>query len=76
MLEVYGVRRKPGLIRCAGAAEVRVGDKIYALEDFAPAAHLRMRDELPRDKGPDIDSARALIDAILDHGVKLEQERY
>lgn len=40
LLEVYGVRRKPGLIRCAGAASLRVGAKIYALEDFAPAAHL------------------------------------
>jgi hypothetical protein len=40
LLETYGVRRKPGLIRCAGAAALRVGTKIYALEDFAPAAHL------------------------------------
>jgi hypothetical protein len=40
LLEVYGVRRKPGLIRCAGAAELRLGTKTYALEDFAPAAHL------------------------------------
>lgn len=40
LLEAYGVRRKPGLIRCAGAAELHVGKKSYALEDFAPAAHL------------------------------------
>ena len=40
LLEVYGVRRKPGLIRCAGAASLRVGEKVYALEDFTPAAHL------------------------------------
>jgi hypothetical protein len=40
LLEVYGVRRKPGLIRCAGAATLRVGTRVYALEDFTPAAHL------------------------------------
>lgn len=40
LLEAYGVRRKPGLIRCAGAAALQVGAKVYALEDFAPAAHL------------------------------------
>jgi hypothetical protein len=40
LLDVYGVRRKPGLIRCAGAAELHIGQKTYALEDFAPAAHL------------------------------------
>jgi Uncharacterized protein conserved in bacteria C-term(DUF2220) len=40
LLEVYGVRRKPGLIRCAGAADLHVGGKTYALEDFAPVAHL------------------------------------
>lgn len=34
------VRRKPGLIQCAGAAELHIGNKTYALEDFAPAAHL------------------------------------
>src|SRR5260221_5079490 len=40
LLEAYGVRRKPGLIRCAGAAAMQVGATDYALEDFAPAAHL------------------------------------
>ena len=40
LLEAYGVRRKPGLIRCAGAASLRVGSRIYQLEDFSPAAHL------------------------------------
>src|SRR3989449_2853650 len=40
LLEAYGVRRKPGLIRCAGAAMLRVGDAVYRLEDFTPAAHL------------------------------------
>ncbi len=40
LLEAYGVRRKPGLIRCAGAASLHLGGKVYALEDFAPAAHL------------------------------------
>ena len=40
LLEAYGVRRKPGLIRCAGAASLRVGSGIYQLEDFSPVAHL------------------------------------
>jgi hypothetical protein len=40
LLEAYGVRRKPGLIRCAGAATLSVGCRMYALEDFSPAAHL------------------------------------
>lgn len=40
LLEAYGVRRKPGLIRCAGAATLHVGSGVYRLEDFAPVAHL------------------------------------
>lgn len=40
LLEAYGVRRKPGLIRCAGSAMLRIGSRIYELEDFSPAAHL------------------------------------
>jgi hypothetical protein len=40
LLEAYGVRRKPGLIRCAGAASLRVGSGIYHLQDFSPVAHL------------------------------------
>ena len=40
LLEAYGVRRKPGLIRCAGAAELRVGARVYRMEDFVPVAHL------------------------------------
>lgn len=40
LLEAYGVRRKPGLIRCAGAASLNIAEKVYALEDFVPAAHL------------------------------------
>jgi len=58
LLEVYGVRRKPGLIRCAGAAELRVGKKTYALEDFAPAAHL-----------PDA-WADAWVDALVSSGIR------
>jgi hypothetical protein len=58
LLEVYGVRRKPGLIRCAGAAELRVGTKTYALEDFAPAAHL-----------PDA-WAEAWVDALVSSGIR------
>jgi len=40
LLESYGVRRKPGLIRCAGAATLCVGGSRYRLEDFTPVAHL------------------------------------
>jgi Wadjet anti plasmid transformation system JetA-like protein len=40
ILEAYGVRRKPGLLRCAGAAELRIGERTYFLEDFNPTAHL------------------------------------
>lgn len=40
LLEVYGVRRKPGLIRCAGVAGLRVGSGEYRMEDFVPVAHL------------------------------------
>ena len=40
LLEAYGVRRKPGLIRCAGAGILNVGGRIYSLEDFVPVAHL------------------------------------
>jgi hypothetical protein len=40
VLEAYGVRRKPGLIQCAGAAVLEVGGAHYRLEDFAPSAHL------------------------------------
>lgn len=40
VLEAYGVRRKPGLLRCAGRAELRIGGRAYRLEDFAPVAHL------------------------------------
>jgi hypothetical protein len=58
LLEVYGVRRKPGLIQCAGAAELRVGNKTYALEDFAPAAHL-----------PDA-WAEAWVEAVVSSGIR------
>lgn len=40
LLEAYGVRRKPGLIRCAGAATLSVGSSIYRIHDFVPVAHL------------------------------------
>jgi hypothetical protein len=40
LLEAYGVKRKPGLIRCAGAVTLRIGSRTYQLEDFSPAAHL------------------------------------
>lgn len=40
LLQAYGVRRKPGLLRCAGAAEMRIGERVYQLADFVPTAHL------------------------------------
>jgi hypothetical protein len=40
LLEAYGVRRKPGLLRCAGSGPLHVAGRTYRLEDFAPAAHL------------------------------------
>lgn len=40
LLEIYGVHRKPGLIRCAGRGELHVGDRRYRIEDFLPTAHL------------------------------------
>ena len=40
LLEAYGVRRKPGLLRCAGRGTIRVAGREYRLEDFAPVAHL------------------------------------
>lgn len=40
LLEAYGVRRKPGLLRCAGRATLTIGDRGYRLQDFAPTAHL------------------------------------
>jgi len=40
LLEAYGVRRKPGLLRCAGSATIRVASSEYRLEDFTPVAHL------------------------------------
>jgi hypothetical protein len=40
LLEVYGVRRKPGLIRCAGAAVIDLGKRKYDSLDFQPVAHL------------------------------------
>jgi len=52
------VRRKPGLLRCAGAASLHIGDRIYALEDFTPAAHL-----------PD-SWADAWIDALIAAGIR------
>jgi hypothetical protein len=40
LLEAYGVRRKPGLIRCAGSGAIRVAGREYRLDDFTPVAHL------------------------------------
>lgn len=40
VLEAYGVRRKPGLIRCAGSGSLRLNGRTYELVDFEPTAHL------------------------------------
>ena len=40
LLEAYGVRRKPGLIRCAGTGIIEVSGRSYDLQDFKPVAHL------------------------------------
>ncbi len=40
VLESYGVRRKPGVIQCAGRASIVVRGRSYSLEDFTPVAHL------------------------------------
>jgi hypothetical protein len=40
LLESYGLRRKPGLLRCAGRGEMKVAGTLYRLEDFTPTAHL------------------------------------
>jgi hypothetical protein len=40
LLEAYGVRRKPGVIHCAGCATLAVAGRSYRLEDFVPTAHV------------------------------------
>lgn len=40
LLEAYGVRRKPGVLHCAGRAAFRLDGRCYRLEDFVPTAHL------------------------------------
>jgi hypothetical protein len=40
VLEAYGVRRKPGLIRCAGAGTLIISGRPVLLSDFVPTAHL------------------------------------
>lgn len=40
VLEAYGVRRKPGLLRCAGVGELSIAGRRYQLGDFVPTAHL------------------------------------
>ena len=47
-----------------------------ALSGLERAALSRIRAELAPHEGGDVASARDLIDALLEHGVKLEQERY
>src|SRR5581483_643544 len=59
LLEAYGVRRKPGLIRCAGVATLRIGPNLYRLQDFIPVAHL-----------PEA-WADAWLDAVTEAGVEM-----
>src|SRR5207245_11286530 len=59
LLEAYGVRRKPGLIRCAGSGAIRVAGREYRLDDCTPVAHL-----------PDGWSG-AWVDALANSGVRL-----
>jgi hypothetical protein len=40
VLEAYGVRRKPGTLRCAGGGSLRINGREYRLEDFVPTASL------------------------------------
>jgi hypothetical protein len=40
VLEAYGIRRRPGLVRCSGCVGLRIGGREYRLEDFSPSAHL------------------------------------
>ena len=40
LLEAYGVRRKPGLIQCAGSGAILVAGREYRLDDFTPVAHI------------------------------------
>jgi hypothetical protein len=40
LLEAYGVRRKPGVLHCAGRGTLAVDGRGYRLEDFVPTAHL------------------------------------
>lgn len=40
VLESYGIRRKPGTLRCAGAGAMLVNGREYRLEDFTPTASL------------------------------------
>lgn len=40
VLEICGLRRKPGVIACAGAAALHIGIREYELADFSPVAHL------------------------------------
>jgi|GEM_PF-5334645 len=40
VLEAYGIRRKPGTLRCAGGGVLAVNGRDYRLEDFVPTASL------------------------------------
>ena len=40
VLEAYGVRCKPGTLRCAGSGSLQVNGRAYELADFVPTASL------------------------------------
>lgn len=40
VLPAYGLRSRPGVIVCAGGAEIKRNGRTYELLDFAPVAHL------------------------------------
>jgi hypothetical protein len=40
VLEAYGVRRKPGTLRCAGSGSLTINGRVYELGDFVPTASL------------------------------------
>ncbi len=66
LLEAYGIRRKPGVLRCAGRASLKISARLYDLEAFAPTAHL-----------PEAWAAAwvdALVDAGTSHVTTIENE--
>ena len=68
-------------LECETHARAESNGRTKGRRSSSPQVHerqalARMRSELASTKGPDIDDALRLIDALLKHGVKIEQERY